>query len=167
MPVSDVGYSKILKVLKDKIKLTMEGFRDTGNTYFVFKTRLKMIYTENQLSVPWSRYPSAFIVVTRTREDYHSIQRKRRWVVSLQIEFYFADYTPIHEGEALEFIEEVSRMVRENPILGQPAPNDFKILDWVSTGSDIEYFTQDNHTLMGVVCTTDITLLDCRGQGGP
>ncbi|MCK5641326.1 MAG: hypothetical protein KAJ19_11030, partial [Gammaproteobacteria bacterium] len=118
----------------------------------------------NRLSVPVTEYPAVFIVTPSGDELGFAIQKKRQWTVTMQIEFYFDEYEDEQDEEVgMWWIEEISRLIRLNPTIGQPNPTKIKVMDWTHDSYAVDYFTDGSQLLMGVVCSTTIKLLDCRG----
>lgn len=166
MPLPIVaGNSKIFTPIKEAAKSLMEAFTKEGSVDLVWEDVVSWMLT-NRLSIPQSLYPVVFFTIPRYVEVYHAIKRKNRWEVELQIEFHFMEYTEEDEEVALEWVEELSRMVRLNPVMGQPSPDDFIIFNWIMEGAEIDYTVGESFMLLSAICSTKVTLLDCRSAGG-
>lgn len=166
LPINTGRTSVILQKIKTTASDLMQDFLVEGSATDKVWESILSWNVHNRLSVAWTEYPAVFIVIPKLSDMGFAIQRKRKWDVTLQIEFYFAEYDDEEDEEyGMYCIEEVSRMCRLNPTMGatQPNPDKFKILDWVMTDANVEYFIDDNQLMMGIVCSTVVSLIDCRG----
>lgn len=163
LPPGDYGHSEILQVLKVAVRDLMIAFTREDVPAEKVWEMVESWNIHNRLSVPVTEYPAVFFVVTNTSEEYFAIQRKKIWDITLQVEFYFNEYEDEQDEEVgMWWIEEMSRLVRLNPVVGDPNPTKFKVEDWTMISSAVDYFTDGNQLLLGIVCQTTIKILDCR-----
>lgn len=164
LPPGDFGHSEIMQPIKIAVRDLMEAFVREDYPLEKVWEMVESWNVHNRLSVPVTEYPAVFFVFPSGDEVGFAIQKKRQWSLNLQIEFYFDEYEDEQDEEVgLWWIEELSRLIRLNPTIGQPNPTKFKVQDWTHDKWTIDYFMNDNQLLMGIVCSTTISLLDCRG----